>query len=62
MKDMAIPAPRATGSTAPVDEILPITQMFLYGLQHVLVMYAGAVAVPLVVGSAVGLPPSILFY
>lgn len=57
MKDMAIPAPRATGSTAPVDEILPITQMFLYGLQHVLVMYAGAVAVPLVVGSAVGLPP-----
>lgn len=30
--------------------------MILYGLQHVLVMYAGAVAVPLVVGNAVGLP------
>lgn len=44
-------------STAPVDEILPISQMILYGLQHVLVMYAGAVAVPLVVGNAVGLPP-----
>lgn len=39
----------------PVDEILPIGQMVLYGLQHVLVMYAGAVAVPLVVGSAIGL-------
>ncbi|MFB2864719.1 nucleobase:cation symporter-2 family protein [Aeromonas sp. MdU4] len=43
-------------STAPVDEVLPLTQMFLYGLQHVLVMYAGSVAVPLLVGSAVGLP------
>lgn len=57
MKDIAIPASRSTSSAAPVDEILPITQMFLYGLQHVLVMYAGAVAVPLVVGNAVGLPP-----
>ncbi|EMH4161594.1 purine permease [Pluralibacter gergoviae] len=57
MKDMAPTASRSAGSTAPVDEVLPITQMFLYGLQHVLVMYAGAVAVPLVVGNAVGLPP-----
>ncbi|HCR3981027.1 TPA: purine permease [Kluyvera ascorbata] len=56
MKDSAIPASRSTASTAPVDEVLPIMQMILYGLQHVLVMYAGAVAVPLVVGSAVGLP------
>lgn len=56
MKDSAIPASRSTASTAPVDEVLPITQMILYGLQHVLVMYAGAVAVPLVVGNAVGLP------
>jgi len=51
MKNSTLPA-----STAPVDEILPVPQMFLYGLQHVLVMYAGAVAVPLVVGNAVGLP------
>ncbi|MFG6653118.1 nucleobase:cation symporter-2 family protein [Scandinavium sp. M-37] len=57
MKDNAIPASRISGYVPPVDEILPITQMFLYGLQHVLVMYAGAVAVPLVVGNAVGLPP-----
>ena len=26
----------------PVDEKLPLNQMFLYGLQHVLAMYAGA--------------------
>ena len=56
MKEFAIPASRSSASTAPVDEVLPITQMILYGLQHVLVMYAGAVAVPLVVGNAVGLP------
>lgn len=56
MKENAISAPRMSGSVQPVDEVLPITQMFLYGLQHVLVMYAGAVAVPLVVGNAVGLP------
>ncbi|MCF7099239.1 purine/pyrimidine permease, partial [Klebsiella variicola] len=57
MKDIANSASQNGSSTAPVDEILPVTQMILYGLQHVLVMYAGAVAVPLVVGNAVGLPP-----
>jgi len=57
MKDIANSASRNGHSIAPVDEILPVTQMVLYGLQHVLVMYAGAVAVPLVVGNAVGLPP-----
>ena len=41
MKDFAIPASRNTATVAPVDEVLPITQMILYGLQHVLVMYAG---------------------
>lgn len=39
----------------PVDEILPLRQLLSYGLQHVLVMYAGAVAVPLILGSALGL-------
>ncbi|EDU7995317.1 purine permease [Salmonella enterica subsp. diarizonae] len=57
MKDIAIPDPRHSTVIAPVDEILPVTQMILYGLQHVLVMYTGAVAVPLVVGNTVGLPP-----
>ncbi|MFW3896464.1 nucleobase:cation symporter-2 family protein [Pseudomonas bharatica] len=41
--------------THPVDEILPLRQLFTFGLQHVLVMYAGAVAVPLILGSALGL-------
>lgn len=39
----------------PVDEILPLRQLLTFGLQHVLVMYAGAVAVPLILGSALGL-------
>ncbi|MCC8392541.1 purine permease [Paraburkholderia sp. MMS20-SJTR3] len=42
-------------NTHPVDEILPARQLASYGLQHVLVMYAGAVAVPLILGSALGL-------
>ncbi|VVE47871.1 nucleobase:cation symporter-2 family protein [Pandoraea fibrosis] len=36
----------------PVDERLPLPKLFTLGLQHVLVMYAGAVAVPLIVGGA----------
>ena len=41
----------------PVDERLPIGRLIPLGLQHVLVMYAGAVAVPLIVGRALKLPP-----
>ncbi|KJR48905.1 Xanthine permease [Desulfosporosinus sp. I2] len=40
---------------APVDEMLPAGKLFLYGLQHVLAMYAGAVAVPLIIAGAAGL-------
>jgi xanthine/uracil permease len=40
----------------PVDEILPTPRLFALGLQHVLVMYAGAVAVPLILGAALKLP------
>ncbi|MEO9329860.1 nucleobase:cation symporter-2 family protein [Gordonia aurantiaca] len=36
----------------PVDEIPPFVKLFPLGLQHVLAMYAGAVAVPLIVGGA----------
>ncbi|SDE88614.1 nucleobase:cation symporter-2 family protein [Sporomusa acidovorans] len=39
----------------PVDEMLPLGQLFVYGLQHVLAMYAGAVAVPLIIANAIGL-------
>ncbi len=41
----------------PVDEVLPTGRLAALGLQHVLVMYAGAVAVPLIVGRALKLPP-----
>src|SRR5271167_1211135 len=40
----------------PVDEMLPIPRLCALGLQHVLVMYANAVAVPLIVGGALHLP------
>ena len=45
-----------TPSVHAVDEVLPYGQMAAVGLQHVLVMYAGAIAVPLIVGGALRLP------
>ncbi len=44
-------------STHPVDEKLPIGKLGTLGIQHVLVMYGGAVAVPLIVGRALQLSP-----
>jgi NCS2 family nucleobase:cation symporter-2 len=41
----------------PVDEKLPLPRLLPLALQHVLVMYAGAVAVPLIIGRALKLPP-----
>jgi uric acid transporter len=41
----------------PVDEKLPAGRLAALGFQHVLVMYAGAVAVPLIVGRALKLSP-----
>lgn len=46
-----------SGSVHPVDEVLPPSRLATLGLQHVLVMYAGAVAVPLIIGRALKLPP-----
>ncbi len=40
-----------------VDEALPAPRLATLGLQHVLVMYAGAIAVPLIVGRALKLDP-----
>ncbi|MBK8439566.1 MAG: purine permease [Rhodobacter sp.] len=42
----------------PVDEVLAPPKLFTLGLQHVLVMYAGAVAVPLIIGRALKLDPA----
>ncbi|MCJ2132246.1 nucleobase:cation symporter-2 family protein [Methylobacterium sp. E-045] len=49
-------ADAAGPATAPVATVPPLA-LGLLGLQHVLVMYAGAVAVPLIVGRALKLPP-----
>ncbi|KAE8762598.1 nucleobase:cation symporter-2 family protein [Georgenia thermotolerans] len=48
---------RGTTTTAarPEDERLPVARSFVYGLQHVLTMYGGIIAVPLIVGTAAGL-------
>ncbi len=43
--------PTAAGAH-PVDEVPPLARLAPLGLQHVLAMYAGAVAVPLIVGGA----------
>jgi uric acid transporter len=39
----------------PVDQFLPAPKLVTLGLQHVLVMYAGAVTVPLILGRALKL-------
>jgi NCS2 family nucleobase:cation symporter-2 len=46
-----------TTSVHPVDERLPTPRLAALGFQHVLVMYAGAIAVPLIVGRALKLSP-----
>ncbi|WP_374773894.1 purine permease [Streptomyces sp. NBC_01310] len=49
-------------STHPVDEVLPLPKLALYGFQHVLAFYAGAVIVPIIVGNALKLSPEQLVY
>lgn len=45
------------GGVHSVDEMIAPPKLFALGLQHVLVMYAGAIAVPLIIGRALKLPP-----
>lgn len=51
-------ASRVSPEVHPVDQRLPAGKLAALGLQHVLVMYAGAVAVPLIVGRALNLSPA----
>jgi xanthine/uracil permease len=39
----------------PVDEVLPPGKLAVYGFQHVLAFYAGAVIVPILLAGAIGL-------
>ncbi|MDA3920510.1 MAG: nucleobase:cation symporter-2 family protein [Salinisphaera sp.] len=45
-------------TSRPEDKKYSLSASFLYGLQHVLTMYAGLLAVPLIVGQAAGLSPA----
>ncbi|WP_349307749.1 nucleobase:cation symporter-2 family protein [Streptomyces sp. HNM0645] len=53
---------RKEQSPHPVDEVLPVSKLALYGFQHVLAFYAGAVIVPIIVGGALGLSAEQLVY
>src|SRR4051812_28523343 len=51
-------APTKTRSKSikhPVDQILPVPKLAVYGIQHVLAFYAGAVVVPILLAGAIGL-------
>jgi NCS2 family nucleobase:cation symporter-2 len=50
------------GRLHPVDEVLPAGRLAVLGFQHVLAMYAGAVAVPLILANAIGLSEEELVY
>ncbi|MFT4188190.1 MAG: nucleobase:cation symporter-2 family protein [Aeromicrobium sp.] len=43
--------------TRPEDAILPPAQMVGYGFQHILSMFGGVIAVPIIIGGAAGLEP-----
>ena len=51
-------APGEKPAKHPVDQVPPPGRLLILGLQHLFIMYAGAVAVPLIVGGALGLPAS----
>ena len=52
----------ASSEIHPVDQVPPAGRLIILGLQHVLIMYAGAVAVPLIVGRALKLTPEQIVY
>ena len=53
MKATLRPSRRA--SRHPVDQLLPPGKLAVYGAQHVLAFYAGAVIVPILLASSIGL-------
>src|ERR1700729_3288239 len=50
-------SPPMSAEIHPVDQIVPTPRLLALGLEDVLVMYAGSVAVPLIIGRALKLPP-----
>src|ERR1700691_5485215 len=56
-RNSAVAGSAVAGSVDAIDQVEGLPQLFLFGLQHVLVMYAGTVAVPLILGSALQFTP-----
>lgn len=52
---MSLATENEFGPDDPVNIMPPIPKVAALGLQHVLVMYAGAITIPLIVGGALGL-------
>ncbi|MBS4874981.1 MAG: uracil-xanthine permease, partial [Actinomyces sp.] len=48
-------ASRPSSTPHPVDQVPPFGKLTILGIQHVLAFYAGAVVVPLVIASGLGL-------
>ncbi|GAA3832866.1 2-oxo-4-hydroxy-4-carboxy-5-ureidoimidazoline decarboxylase [Nocardioides panacisoli] len=55
MKRSQPPTAAAQRPQHPVDEVLPVPKLAVYGMQHVLAFYAGAVIVPILLASSIGL-------
>ena len=51
----AVDKPRPAPPKHPVDEVLPVPKLAVYGFQHVLAFYAGAVIVPILLANSIGL-------
>ena len=61
-KSNSATAVKARPMKHPVDEILPIPKLAVYGFQHVLAFYAGAVIVPILLANSIGLTTAQLIH
>lgn len=61
-KSNSATAVKARPMKHPVDEILPIPKLAVYGFQHVMAFYAGAVIVPILLANAIGLTTAQLIH
>ncbi|RZU63095.1 nucleobase:cation symporter-2 family protein [Zhihengliuella halotolerans] len=55
LKKKSRPGASRSGPARPEDERLPLGSTFAYGFQHVLTMYGGIIAPPLIIGAAAGM-------
>src|SRR5918992_3561531 len=62
MAVQAAAAPPRGQPVHPVDEVLPPGRLGVYGIQHVLAFYAGAVIVPILLAGAIGVRGDDLVY